>query len=312
MPPTTLYRGPDERTPAGAVDAWLSDPPPWRDHLDEHALERAVPVDADADRRGARYVVTGDDERTRVNLALALRRPLLVTGPPGVGKSSLAYGIAYALGLGAPLRWEINSQTTLRDGLYTYDAVGHFHAGRANPNVPASEFVALGPLGSALVPTDRPRVLLIDELDKASYDLPNDLLHVFEEGAFTIPELLREPSPARVLLADSTSVEDRVTLHHGRVRTRHHPVVVITSNAERDFSDAFKRRCVALPLQPLDGEVLERVVVAQLGDLAGTPLREAVERLGGEPTDVMLQVLFARDRLGFDLDILAPILRRRT
>lgn len=312
MPLPTLYAGADQPASPEQVAAWLADPPPWRDQRNEPFIPRALPPDADADRRGAHYVMTGDEERTRVNLALALRRPLLVTGPPGVGKSSLAYGIAAALGLGAPLRWEINSQTTLRDGLYTYDAVGHFHAGRSNPDVPASDFVTLGPLGTALLPTERPRVLLIDELDKASYDLPNDLLHVFEEGAFTIPELLRQGGPARVLVADSVDASDRVALQNGRVRTRHHPVVVITSNAERDFSDAFKRRTVPLPLQALEGEVLERVVAAQLGDLAGTPLQEAAERLGGEPTDVMLQILFARDRLGFDLDLLAPILRRRT
>lgn len=173
------------------------------------------------------------NEISVVNAALHLHRPLLVTGRPGAGKSSLARAVAGELGLGDVLRWSVNSRSTLQDALYRYDAVGRLReaslrrereasygsarrprARRATAAGDIGQYLRLGPLGSALA-AGRPRVLLVDELDKADIDLPNDLLVVLEEGEFEIPELARLPEhqqEVQVLLSGS---RERVAVHRG-------------------------------------------------------------------------------------------------
>ncbi|MFD7965903.1 AAA family ATPase [Streptomyces zaomyceticus] len=201
-----------------------------------------------------------------INTALLLRRPLLVTGRPGIGKSTLAYLVARELGLGRVLHWGITSRSTLRSGLYEYDAIGRAQAslgrGRTGLPVPSQatgsgaedgsggarigDFVRLGPLGTALLPYELPRVLLIDELDKSDIDLPSDLLHVLENGSYDIPELVRarhQEGEARVFTDDP---DQAVTVTDGRVKCRAFPFIVITSNGERHFPPAFLRRFKAL------------------------------------------------------------------
>lgn len=129
-------------------------------------------------------------------------------------------------------------------------------------------FLRLGPLGTALAATDHPRVLLIDELDKADIDLPNDLLVVLEEGEFEIPELARlseDQQSANVLVTGSRK---RVQVHRGIVSCQHFPIVVMTSNGERDFPPAFLRRCVRLDLQDPDEKKLRDIIRLHLGDEA--------------------------------------------
>ena len=143
--------------------------------------------------RGATFQAR-KEEIDLVNAALYLRRPLLVTGKPGTGKTSLAYAVARELELGEVLTWSITTRTTLKDGLYNYDAIGRLQDAQSQgkDNVQnIGRYIRLGALGTAMLPSSRPRALLIDEIDKSDIDLPNDLLHIFEEGEFLIPELQR-------------------------------------------------------------------------------------------------------------------------
>ncbi|MEV8226708.1 MoxR family ATPase [Streptomyces sp. NPDC079167] len=211
-----------------------------------------------------------------VNLALHLRRPLLITGKPGVGKSTLAYAVAHELQLGQVLRWPITSRSTLRDGLYTYDAIGRLYDagmrqgafaqdGFSENDTPGiGRYLRLGPLGTALLPWRYPRVLLIDEIDKSDIDLPNDLLNVFEEGEFEIPELSRlSVDDQTVMTADG---DQTAAVCGGLVACSEFPLVILTSNAEREFPSAFLRRCVRLEISTPNEDRLAAMVDAHLGD----------------------------------------------
>jgi MoxR-like ATPase len=251
------------------------------------------------------YLISGT-EADVVSAALHLRRPLLVTGHPGTGKSSLAHAIAHELSLGPVLQWPVNSRSVLKDALYGYDAIGrlretHLRQERADTEPDIGTFIRLGPLGTALVPRDRPRVLLVDELDKGDVDLPNDLLTVFEEGEFEIPELSRLPEEqSEVSVLTHGSAGERVTVSRGLVRCREFPVVVITSNGERDFPPAFMRRCVRLALPDPDEARLRDIVAAHLGDEALAGVDDLLHaflnrRAPGElATDQLLNAVFLR------------------
>ena len=173
-------------------------PPPWRDFTIRPK------------ERGQTYKA-GEKEIEMINAALLLRRPLLIEGAPGVGKSSLAYAVAYELGLGDVEVWPITSKSQLQDGLYRYDAIARLHEASIVKQMVEGDkngdgangtklsnlarFIRLGPLGAAFLrsKSQKPAVLLIDEIDKSDYDMPNDLLHLFEEGEFEIPEIGRHP-----------------------------------------------------------------------------------------------------------------------
>ena len=249
---TRLFRGTGEQY---ADDVPLPEPPPWR---------RTNPEGAE---RPLRPYLIGPDQVDVVNAAVRLRRPLLVTGNPGTGKSSLAHVVAHELGLGPVLVWPVNTHSTLTDALYRYDAIGRLREHSADGWDDASivgSFVRLGPLGTALATRheDRPRLLLIDELDKSDVDLPNDLLHVLEEGEFTIPELARLPESRTDVPVLTEGSHERVNVRRGVVRCGEFPLVVITSNGEREFPPAFLRRCVRLELPDPDPKQLEKIVQA--------------------------------------------------
>jgi MoxR-like ATPase len=288
--------GPDDsRDPL----AQLPPPPPWR-------------VFQQLDVRRGRVYKPGREEVEAVNAALILRRPLLVTGNPGRGKSSLAYSVAEELKVGPVLRWSINSRSTLADGLYYYDAIARLRdANLEDKNVlprgisnDIGRYLRLGPLGTALLPADRPRVLLIDEIDKSDIDLPNDLLHVFEEGQFEIPELQRLAAlpgapTARVLPSDKEHDSERVEVPQGVVRCRAFPFVLLTSNGERDLPPAFFRRCLRLALPDPNRERLREICAAHL-DLVDAELRDnLIDHFLGKQgkgltvaTDQLLNALF--------------------
>ncbi|TYB61754.1 MoxR family ATPase [Nonomuraea sp. PA05] len=263
-----------------------------------------------ARQRGERYQTPGDidgpDGLTReartVNAALVLRRPLMVTGAPGSGKSSLAYRIAYELELGAVLRWQVTSRTRLADGLYTYDAVARLQdAQLAGKSPPAGDYIRLGPLGTALCPHRRPRVVLIDEIDKGDFDLPNDLLNALDDGEFLIHQLARV-RPARGKersMEVLTSEGQRVRVHGGMVRCGQFPVIIMTSNGEREFPPAFLRRCVQLRITGhTEPKHLERVLRAQLSDASDEKAQEGIAEFaklsetGQLPLDQLLSAVF--------------------
>jgi MoxR-like ATPase len=135
---------------------------------------------------------------------------------------------------------------------------------------PIEDFLKLGPVGAALATSDkrRPRVLLIDELDKSDIDLPNDLLHVFEEGEFPIPELERmiDRPVVELTVRESDDGTRPIEIRNGVVRCREFPIVVMTSNDERDFPPAFRRRCLELDILPPGAGDLAEIVRTHLGE----------------------------------------------
>ena len=306
--------------------------PPWRQYASKPKsglLARvARPMDEDQQNKGRRYVGR-PPQADLVNAALCLRRPLLVTGNAGVGKSTLAYAVAYQLGLGNVLRWGVTSRSTLKDALYQYDAIARLHEisvvresgqKRSVPTkkVPAEDigrFITLGPLGTALLPTRAngyfPRVLLVDEIDKSDADLPSDLLHVLEEGSFLISEIARQSTPAdgrpiTVRTSDRKEPEAQVP-RDGWVRCDDFPFIVMTSNGERDFPPAFLRRCLRLEIK-LESKDLERIVAEHLADASKLEsvrllMQNFSDRMDSKKaalaTDQLLNAIFVL-RSGFD------------
>jgi len=219
--------------------------PKWRD--------KKIP------NHNAQTFIANDRIREAVNAAIYLRRPLLVTGDPGIGKSTLAKAIAENLNLGKVLKWNITSRSTLKDALYSYDALGRLHniqmlklldeqgkklQENKNLSVAIKDYLKLGVLGTAFLSQEK-RVVLIDELDKCDRDLPNDLLHVFEEQEFEIPELKRLKLDEAIEIEDSEGVERSIT--NGEVVVQEDfPIIIMTSNGEQEFPPAFLRRCISV------------------------------------------------------------------
>lgn len=310
-----IYRGTGERLHDTTLGDLLPPPPPWRRFEGGPVLPPPPDDEAETVRRlGVGNPVRAFSEFARreaemVNAALLLRRPLLVSGRPGTGKSSLAYRISRELRLGRVLRWHITSRSTLQRGLYEYDAIGRVqdtaalraaagdtpsdgHEDRTSPPG-VGDYIQLGPLGTALLPYGEPRVLLIDELDKSDLDLANDLLSVFEEGSFTIPELLRarRRHPSVKVLTDDSEGEAEIT--GGTVTCNAFPIVIMTSNSEREFPPAFLRRCLLLTMPEPDERDLADMLTAHFGI-------EAAEQWGGPLISRFLER--SRERGGLSID----------
>jgi MoxR-like ATPase len=185
---------------------------------------------------GTDRYLTSPALQAAVNCALALERPLLVKGEPGTGKTLLAEAIAGALGVKL-LTWNVKSTTRAQDGLYVYDTVQRLYDSRFGDGDVRDirRYIRFGPLGEAFRSSERV-VLLIDEVDKADLEFPNDLLHELDRMRFRILETDEE------------------------VEARARPVVVVTSNNEKELPDAFLRRCVFHFIDFPDRELMERIV----------------------------------------------------
>jgi MoxR-like ATPase len=285
-----IFQGTGE--PHDDIERRLPPPPGWRSFKSE--------------KRGETYQVS-KEEIDLVNAALYLRRPLFITGKPGVGKSSLAYSVARELNLGQVLLWPITTRVTLKDGLYDYDAIGRLQDASLQRSSPKSsppdigQYLRLGPLGTALLPSKKPRVLLIDEIDKSDIDLPNDLLHIFEEGEFVIPELARitkQFEEVYVMPYDGEKDTDRVPIRGGKVHCDAFPFIIMTSNGEREFPPAFLRRCLRLDVKVPDEKRLTEIVQAHLGETVFPQAEQLVkdfvdrQKRGDLATDQLLNAIY--------------------
>ncbi|WP_328875756.1 MoxR family ATPase [Streptomyces sp. NBC_00287] len=262
-----LYRGTGIPLDPAERDRRWPAPPPWRIYCGGPDEPPAPPRDETATRvLGATGTpwVPDPDEVAGVNTALQLRRPLLVGGEPGTGKSALAHRIARELGLGPVLRWPLTGASTLAEALY----------GPAGPGT-----VRLGPLGTALLPRRLPRVVLVDDLDRGGFDLPDELLAVLHDGEFTIPGLLGSDSA----LVHTWEPGGTATVRGGLVRCHEPPLVVVTTGGERDLPPAFVRHCVRLELSPMTRERLAELARARFPDVPAEVLDALLDRAEREP-----------------------------
>ncbi|MET0404608.1 MAG: MoxR family ATPase [Cystobacter sp.] len=192
---------------------------------------------------GTDSYLSSEGLQAAVNCALTLQRPLLVRGEPGTGKTLLAEAVAQSLGARL-LTWHVKSTTRAQDGLYVYDTVQRLYDSRFGDGDVRDirRYIRLGPLGEAFAAKERV-VLLLDEVDKADVEFPNDLLHELDRMRFRVTE----------------TNEDVVATHR--------PVVIITSNNEKELPDAFLRRCVFHFIDFPDQDLMRRIVEVHHPDL---------------------------------------------
>ena len=185
---------------------------------------------------GSSHYVASQDLMNAVNIAVTLQKPLLIKGEPGTGKTMLAQAVAEALGKQLII-WNVKSTTKAQDGLYVYDVVQRLYDSQfGNAGVDdIAKYIKLGKLGEAFSAEEQV-VLLIDEVDKADLEFPNDLLWELDQMEFYIPETKET------------------------VKAKHRPIVIITSNAEKELPDAFLRRCVFHYIEFPDQEQMEEIL----------------------------------------------------
>ncbi|HEX9555393.1 MAG TPA: MoxR family ATPase [Reyranella sp.] len=201
---------------------------------------------------GTDSYVASDDLRVAVNAAIALQRPLLIKGEPGTGKTVLAHEVARAIG--APLiEWHIKSTTKAQQGLYEYDAVSRLRDSQLGDErvKDIKQYIKRGKLWDAFTAPERP-VLLIDEIDKADIEFPNDLLLELDRMEFYVYETQEV------------------------VKAVQRPVVMITSNNEKELPDAFLRRCFFHYIRFPDREIMTQIVDVHFPELQRNLLREAL------------------------------------
>ena len=199
-----------------------------------------------------KYVVT-QELMNAVNVSIALEKPLLIKGEPGTGKTMLAEAIADALDMKL-LIWGIKSTTKAQEGLYVYDTVQRLYDSQFGEGDVANikQYIKLGQLGEAFA-SDKQVVLLIDEIDKADLEFPNDLLWELDKMEFYINETKET------------------------IKTKHRPIVIITSNAEKELPDAFLRRCIFHYIEFPNAEKMEEIIKVHFGDIDRKLCQKALE-----------------------------------
>ena len=202
---------------------------------------------------GTQSYIATEDLKVAVNAAVTLRRPLLVKGEPGTGKTVLAHEISKALD--APLiEWNVKSTTKAQQGLYEYDAVARLRDGQLGDERvhDISNYIKKGKLWEAFTSEQLP-VLLIDEIDKADIEFPNDLLQELDRMSFDVYET------------------------HERIEAKERPIVVITSNNEKELPDAFLRRCFFHYIKFPDRETMQEIIDVHYPDIQKTLVKKAMD-----------------------------------
>ena len=197
--------------------------------------------------------VASEELLSSVNVAIALKKPLLIKGEPGTGKTMLAQAVANSLGKKLII-WNIKSTTKAQDGLYMYDTIQRLYDGQFGEEGvdDIARYIKLGKLGEAFE-SDEQVVLLIDEIDKADLEFPNDLLWELDQMEFYIHETKRT------------------------VKAKHRPIVIITSNAEKELPDAFLRRCIFHYIDFPDEALMEEIVRTHYPDVEANLLQNAMD-----------------------------------
>ncbi len=204
--------------------------------------------------KGTDEYVISKELKDNVNVSIALKRPLIVKGEPGTGKTLLAHAIAKGLGKKL-IVWNIKSTTKAQEGLYLYDTVQRLNDARFGDNdiSDIKQYIKLGKLGESFA-SDEQLVLLIDEIDKADIEFPNDLLNEIDEMSFYIPETKEN------------------------IKAKNRPIVIITSNSEKELPDPFLRRCVFHYIEFPEQELMEEIVHVHFPKIEKKLLREALKK----------------------------------
>lgn len=203
--------------------------------------------------KGTNEYVASEQLMASVNVAIALQKPLLIKGEPGTGKTMLAQAVANALDKKLYI-WNIKSTTKAQEGLYVYDTIQRLYDGQFGEEGVSdiARYIKLGKLGEAFE-SEEQVILLIDEIDKADLEFPNDLLWELDQMEFYIHETKRT------------------------VKAKHRPIVIITSNAEKELPDAFLRRCIFHYIDFPDKELMEQIVRTHYPDVEEVLLKQAME-----------------------------------